>query len=61
LRPFGKFYGRLVWVLLIWYIFPILVFWTIKVWQPCKFTRPNGSHKPGTTSRVPERALRRLC
>jgi hypothetical protein len=25
LQPFGKFYGKLVWFLVIWHIFPVLV------------------------------------
>jgi hypothetical protein len=25
LRPFGKFYGSLVWFVVIWHIFPVLV------------------------------------
>jgi vacuolar-type H+-ATPase subunit I/STV1 len=30
LWPFGIIYGRLVWFVVIWYILPILVFWTKK-------------------------------
>jgi hypothetical protein len=35
LQPFNKFDERLVYFVLIWYIFPILVC-CIKIWQPCK-------------------------
>jgi hypothetical protein len=36
LRPFGIISGRLVWFVVIWYIFPIFgMFGPRKIWQPC--------------------------
>jgi hypothetical protein len=34
-RTFDLFYGRLAYFVVIWYIFPVLVCCTRKIWQPC--------------------------
>jgi hypothetical protein len=34
LQSLGIFYGHLVYFVVIWYIFPILVFCTKKIWEP---------------------------
>jgi hypothetical protein len=43
LRPFGVFYGHLVYFVVIWYVY-IFPFWYVtptKIWQPCLGVRPN--------------------
>jgi hypothetical protein len=53
----GLSYGHLVYFMVIWYIFPVLVFCTTKIWQPCprvRFLKQNS----GTELANPVRSVR---